>query len=439
MDKNQILEILNDWNFWKKDIGTGIERKNYLALSQRFLQPNVILALMGVRRSGKSYIMRQIAQSLIEKGVQKEEILMVNFEDRRLPELSLELLDQIYETYLEFLAPKNKPYIFLDEIQKMPRWEKWARTIQELGQAKIIISGSSAKLLSGELATVLTGRHLDLCVFPLDFREFLYFKNKEIKDALDILTQKIELKSRYREYSEYGGFPEVILSAEKKQLLLTYYDDIITKDIEQRYNLRKSDKLRSLARFYLTNISNSITFNSLKKSLGLAADTIEKFTSYLEEANLIFFIRRFSYKVKEQETAARKVYAIDSGLANALGFRFSENTGHIAENIVALELRRKQRHNQLWEIYYWQNIRQEEVDFVIKERTKVTQLIQVCSHPEEILTKNREIRTLLKAMEEFGLNEGLVITEDYETEEKFKEKKIKYLPLWKWLLGNSGE
>ena len=157
----------------------------------------------------------------------------------------------------------------------MPNWERWVRTMQELGKAKIIVSGSSSKLLAGELASVLTGRHLDIFVFPLSLAEFLYFKGLEIKDELDMVSKKIEIKRAFNEYFEFGGFPEVILSEEKKSLLLTYFDDILTKDIEKRYKLRKGEKLRALARFYLTYISSLITFNSLTKSLGTTTNTIE--------------------------------------------------------------------------------------------------------------------------------------------------------------------
>ncbi len=434
MDKTKILELLEEWNFWKKEIEPGVKRETYLNLSSRFLRPNVVLALVGVRRSGKSYLMRQLARNLVEKGCRKEEILFINFEDRRLTEYSLELMDLLYETYVEFLHPKDKPVLFLDEIHKVLGWERWVRTMHELGKAKIIISGSSAKLLSGELATLLTGRHLDVMVFPLSFREFLGFKKVEIKDQLDLVSKRIEVRSNFQEYFEWGGFPEVVLNQEKKPLLLTYIDDVITKDIEQRYEIRRSEKLRSLAIFYLTNISNPVTFNALKKFLELSADTIEKFSSYMEEVNLIFFLKRFSYKVKEQEKSPRKVYAIDVGLANAFGFKFSENKGLIFENLVALELKRKQTLNPLLEVYYWKNLQQEEVDFIVKEGLEVKQLIQVCVDLSKIKTKERELRSLCKALDEFRLEQGLVITEDYEAEEELKGKKIRFIPLWKWLL-----
>ena len=435
MRKEELLEILQDWNFWRKELDTGKERRRYLEKCLRFLKTRVIVAVVGVRRAGKSYIMRQAIKKLIENGIKRKNILMVNFEDRRFIEFYPKLLDEIYETYLEFLKPGKKPFIFLDEVHNVPKWERWVRTMQELGKAKIVVSGSSAKLLAGELATLLTGRHLDIVVFPLGFKEFLYFKNLEIKDELDLAAKKIEIKRLFREYLEFGGFPEVVLSEEKKQLLLTYFDDIITKDIERRYNLREREKLRALARFYLTNISSPITFNSLSKFLNTTTNTTEKFSSYLEEANILFFVKRFSFKVKEQEKSPRKVYAIDVGLANAVGFKFSANLGRIAENIVAIELKRKMLDSNA-EIYYWKNPQHQEVDFAVKQGLKVKQLIQVCWNINEYKTKEREVKSLLKASKKLKCKNLLVITWDYEGEEKMGRKKIKFTPLWKWLLAS---
>jgi len=433
MDKKEIIEILQEWNFWKKELDAGKERELYLEKCLRFLKVNVVVSIIGIRRSGKSYIMRQTIKKLIEKGTESKNILMVNFEDRRFTEFYPKFLDEIYETYIEFLKPDKEQFIFLDEIHNVPKWEKWVRTMHELGKGKIIISGSSSNLLTGELASILTGRHLDVFIFPLSFREFIYFKSIKIEDKLDLIAKKIEIKRALSQYIEFGGFPEVVLSNEKKQLLLTYFDDILTKDIEKRYKLKETEKLRALARFYLTNISNTITFNSIKQFLDTTTNTIQKFSSYLEEVNMLFFVKRFSFKVKEQEKAARKLYAADVGLANAVGFKFSSNLGRIAENLVAIELRRKERLGNM-EIYYWQDIQKREVDFIVKKEQKIRQLIQVCWNINEYKTKEREIKALLKASKELKCKNLLVITEDKEEEEKIDSKTLKYIPLWKWLL-----
>ncbi len=434
MNKETILEILYDWNFWQKELDVGKERSSYLQRYKQHQGTNIITALVGVRRSGKSYLMRQIIKKLISQGERKENIMMVNFEDQRFPEFYPELLEEVYQTYCQYLQPTKPPTIFLDEIHNVPQWERWVRTMHELGKAKIVVSGSSSKLLAGELATVLTGRHLDIVVFPLSFQEFLQFNGLNITNLLERIGKKAEIQRLWSEYGEWGGFPEVVGSLQKKELLLTYFDDIITKDIEKRYMLKKSEKLRSLARFYLTNFSNPITFNSLTSMLDTTVPTIEKYSSYLEEANLIFFIKRFSYKVREQEKSPRKVYGIDIGLAKAVGFKLTDNFGNLAENIVAVELRRRALEHKDWEIYYWKSLRQEEVDFLIKEGIGYKQLIQVCWNLEHEKTKKREIAALLKASEELRCPDLLIITENKEEQEVVENKTVTYLPLWKWLL-----
>jgi len=434
MDKNEILRILEDWNFWKKDLDTGIKRDFYLSKLKKMLSTEEILIITGARRTGKSFIMRQMAKELIKKGITKSQILIVNFEDPRFAELDTKLLQQIYETYLEFLNPKGISYIFLDEVQEVKEWEKWVRMMHELKKAKIIVSGSNAKLLSKELATLLTGRHLDINIFPLSFKEFLKFNGLEIKDKLDLVSERIRIKSLLREYLEFGSFPEIVLTKEKEEILLAYFDDILNKDLIKRYRVRKPEKLKGLIKFYLSNISSLTTFSSTEKFLEISGDTIEKFSNYFEAVYLTFFLKRFSFKVKEQEKSPRKVYAIDTGLANIVGFRFSENIGKLAENLVFLELKRRKIIDPHLEFYYWKDARHREVDFVIKEKLRVKQLIQVCWSLSSEKTKKREIEPLLKTMEEFRLSKGLVITADYEKEEIIKDKNIEFIPLWKWLL-----
>jgi hypothetical protein len=434
MDKFEILTILEDWNFWKKELNTGVIRNLYLEKLKKNITTDQIITITGARRSGKSFIMRQLAKNLADEGIDKKQILMVNFEDPRFTQLDTKLLQKIYETYLESLNPAGIPYIFLDEIQEVTNWEKWVRMMHELGKAKIIISGSNAKLLSKELSTLLTGRHIDITIFPLSFREFLFFNNIELKEELDIINKKIEINRLLKEYFEFGSFPEVVLNAQKEEILLSYFDDIINKDLVKRYRIRKPEKLKNLIMFYLSNISSQISFNALKNHLLISTSTVENFSNYLEIVYLTFFLKRFSFKIKEQEKSPRKVYAIDSGLSNMVGFRFSQNIGKIAENLVFLELLRKKAENPKIELYYWKNQRHQEVDFVIKEGLRIKNLIQVSWDINKLNTKKREINSLLKALEEIKLKEGTIITEDYEGEEYIKGKKIKYLPLWKWLL-----
>lgn len=434
MNKNDIMAVLQDWNMWQKNFPAGFERGEYLSKLMKFLRSNQVVTVMGPRRAGKSFIMRQAAAGLISSGVTPNDILIVNFEDPRLVDLDVQLLDRIYQTYREFLAPRGKPYIFLDEVQEIAGWEKWVRMMHELSKAKIVVSGSNANLLSRELGTVLTGRHLDLNILPLSFREYLTFNNVVLRNSLDILERSVEIRGLLRKYLESGAFPEVVLSDLKKETLLNYFEDIINKDLLRRFRIRKAEGLKALVKFYLSNPSAHVTFTSLAKSLRISQESVEKFSGYLEQAYAISFLKRFSFKVKEQEKSPRKVYAVDTGLCNAVGFRFNENSGKLAENVVFLELKRRQASSPEFEIFYWKNDQHREVDFVIKEGLKVNGLIQVCWDTGVLKTREREIKSLLKALAAFKLNKALVITDDEESEEKAKDAIIKFVPLWKWLL-----
>ena len=434
MNKNEIIQILHDWNFWEHPVETGFERSHYLSQLKNFLTTPQVIAITGPRRSGKSFLMRRMAQTLLTQGIPKNHILMVNLEDPRFTQLNTKLLDQIYSVYLEFLAPQGQSYLFLDEIQEIDQWEKWVRYLNELKKAKVVISGSNAKLLSRELGTLLTGRHLDLTIFPLSFKEYLQFNGLPFSSWPILREEQIAIQGHLRRYIEFGGFPEVVLSEPKKEILLGYFDDIVNKDLLKRFKIRKSEKLKSLVKYYLSNMATLSTFNSMEKFLQISADTVEKFSNYLEQVYLIFFLKRFSFKVKEQEKSPRKVYSIDTGLSNMLGFRFSENRGKMLENIVFLELKRRLLADSSLQLYYWKDLKHREVDFVIKQGPAVKTLIQVCLRLDDLMTKDREIKSLLKGMEELQPAEALVITEDFESQETIEGKQIQFVPLGKWLL-----
>ncbi len=429
MDNEKIIEILSNWNFWKRDYDVGLYRESYLDKLERFVETEQVVAITGVRRSGKSTLMKQFIKRQIKSSKNRKSFLYVNFEEPKFVDLlSLEFLQQIYDAYIEIIKPEDTPYILLDEIQNLPKWERFVRALHEKKEAHIIISGSTSKLLSKELGSLLTGRWVELKLHPLDFLEFLQFKQLKMRTKLDILSQKIKIKQLLREYLEFGGFPLVVLKEEKEEILKRYFDDIIGKDVAERHKIRKLNKLKSLVKYYLTNFSSPISYRRIAKFIGLSLDSVERFSGYMADIYLIFFVPKFSYSLKEQEVNPRIIYSIDSGLINVVSFRFSDNIGKLYENIVFLSLIQNGK-----EIYYYKN--KSECDFVVKEGQKVTQAIQVSYQIKG--NKEREIRGLLEAMEAFKLRTGLIITEDKEGEEKIKNRKIKYVPLWKWLLNSS--
>ena len=438
MTKHEIIQILDDWNFWNRDQKTGVSRPIYISRLESLFSSNQVITITGPRRAGKSFVMRQMAKQLINKGHNPKDIMHVNLEDPRFTESGVLFLEKIFETYREYISPQNTPILFLDEIQEIEGFEKWVRMMHELSKAKIIISGSNARILSRELGTLLTGRHLDMEVFPLSFREFLSFNNIALTDKMDLIGKESEIKGALRKYIEYGSFPEVALSEQKKEILLSYFEDVITKDLLRRFNIKKTQDLRAIAKHYLSNISALSTFKSIERSLDMSITSVKSYTGYLEQAYLLFPLKRFSFKVKEQEKSPRKIYAIDTGLCNAVGFRFSENDGRLAENVVFVALKRKQNLNPDMELFYWKDVHHREVDFVIKDGLKVTNLIQVCWNVQDEKTKNRELRSLRKAMEELNVTNATVITGETEGEERLHDNTVKLVPLWKWLLAEEG-
>lgn len=432
MDKNEILKVLLDWNYWGNFTDTSIERETYLKKLRSFLKIKEIIVVKGARRTGKSTIIAQFVNKDILKKANSKDILIVNFEDPRLRDLNLELLNKIYEVYLEEILPAKEHYVILDEVQEIEGWEKFARFLSEAKKVQVFITGSSSKLLSEEYATLLSGRHIDLTMYPLSFKEFLEFKNITYTTETEKLKLRHEIKNSLKQYVEFGGFPKVVLidENEKRFVLESYFRDILIKDVQRRFKVREVDKLEELAKYYLTNISTSQSFYKMKNIVKLSLDSLERFSNYFSIANLFFFVSKFSFSKKEQILNPKKIYSIDVGLRNIVSFRFSDDYGRLMENLVMIELKRRE-----YEIFYWRSPSQKEIDFVIKQDREVKQLIQVCFRIDNDNTRKREIAPFLEAAEYTKCNDFLVITDDYEAEEKIEENKVKFMPLWKWLLG----
>lgn len=390
------------------------------------LSSDLIKVIIGPRRAGKSFF----AIHFLAK-----DFGYVNFDDERLVET---------KNYDEIIAALNSLYnnpkiVLFDEIQNLPRWELFVNRLQRQNM-NLFITGSSSKMLSKELATHLTGRHFLIHIFPFSFSEYL----EAIKQESGRELMEVEVKEKLSDYIKFGGYPEpLIKKIDYKDYLSTLFNSIVYKDIVKRYNIRASKEIDDLAFYLLSNISSEYSFNSLAKITNIkSVHTIQKYLNYLDEAFLFFSLGRFSYKVKEQISSNKKIYCFDNGFIYSKAFTASQNIGKLFENVVAHELKKKEMNNEV-SVYYWKNPQQEEVDFVIKQGIKVTQLIQVCYDVEHEKTKNREIRALLKASEEFKCNDLMIITRDYESEEEREwygaKGRVKFMPLYKWLGENNIE
>ncbi|HEY0087447.1 MAG TPA: DUF4143 domain-containing protein, partial [Candidatus Lokiarchaeia archaeon] len=263
--------------------------------------------------------------------------------------------------------------------------------------------------------------------------EFLIFKNINIKDKKDIvLNQRIIARYLY-EYMDTGSFPEIVLTG-NSELVKNYFYDILQKDIVMRYNIREKEILERIAVYALSNSSKIISLESLKKTFGISFALASSYIDYLKNSFLIFELFQFSYSLKKQQKALKKIYTIDSGLANAVSFRFSKDSGRILENIVFLHLKMAGK-----EIYYYKTKNNLEVDFIVKKETEEKELIQVSWSLIDKKTREREIKSLLIAMNELSILKGLILTDDEEENIKIEQKTIIVKPVYKWLLENKIE
>lgn len=405
-----------------------------------FTEIDHIVDIVGVRRAGKTFLMLMVAQQL-EKEYGKESILYINFENKVLRPLDELLLDEMMNYILE--KDFKKVFLFLDEIQNIDNWERWARSVYDTykGKVKIVVSGSTSKIIREDIGKILTGRHVSIKVFPLSFAEFLSFKGMNIEaDDIDYSIKSIaKIKALLKEYLAHGAFPEISMVDNpnlKKELLESYYDDIIYKDIVEKFAIKEKAVLESFIQFLFSNISGYFSYKRGKEyleSFGISTSTrtLLRYTSILEEVFLFFFVPILSYKSRDQLKYPRKIYAIDIGLRDIA--ESTEDIGRKAENLVFLELRRREKNA---EINYWKSEKQEEVDFVVRQGQKIRQLIQVCWDSSKKETKEREIKALTNAADILACKNLLVITSDYEATETTPKHEIKYVPLWKWLLKN---
>lgn len=416
-------ELVKIIDFWQKNARSGELHKREI-IEKMNLKGKEIVDIIGPRRSGKSSVLKLIIRKLEQGG----NFLYINFEDPFfIANNKPEIIEEMISVFREYFNP-NLKYIFLDEIQAITQWEKAVRKLRDAEELKIFITGSSSKLLSGEMSTLLTGRHLSYRVFPLSFKEFCSFRGIKIENKKDAIIQERRLLKSFNEYARIGGFPEVALGG-GQELLKSYFLDILQKDVLKRHEIRDRGALEKMAVFLLSSSAKIISLESLKKGFGLSFSAVSSYIAYLKDAFLVFELPRFFYSFKKQSRALKKIYSIDTGLAGAVSFRFSEDKGRMLENIVFLALADGEN-----EIYYYKNSDNSEVDFLIKEKNKIKELIQVAWSLKDPATRKREIRALLSAMGDLGLKEGRILT--YNEEEIIKEngKIILVQPAYKRLL-----
>lgn len=393
------------------------------------------ISIIGPRRSGKTYLMFQLIKNLLS-NTERTRALYVNFEDERIMHANVSdltnLLDTFYEIYPQF--KKVKVWLFFDEIQNIENWEKFIRRILDNENAQIFVSGSSSKLLAKEIATSLRGRSLTFTLLPFSFREFLTYEKIKLEKYMSSF-QISKIKNACRNYLEWGGYPEAVIYKENRNKILNEILEVtLYRDIIERYGIRNVKLLRLLLKSLLTSkeFSAHKFYNFLKsQGIKISKNSLYNYLEYLSDAFLIFPVRKFSFSYKETEQSIPKIYFVDNGLLKVSG---AEDEGKLLENIVFIELlRRSSYYKKNQQIYYFK-ANNKEVDFVIKEGSKINQLIQVSYDVEDYNTKERELKSLIKASKELKCNSLVVVTWDYDAEEKLSGKAIKFIPFWKWIL-----
>lgn len=397
-----------------------------------------VFVIYGLRRAGKTYYLYQLIQQFLEQGYSQKEVFYINFEDERLEGIKAKDLSKIVELYYKF-NPKTKiPLFFFDEIQEVEGWEKFARRLFEKTRAKIFLTGSSSKLLSQEIATTLRGRTLSYQLFPYSFKEFLRARHIIVRK---VLTEKEagKIKKALEEYILYGGYPEIVdfPIREKLKTLKEYLDLIIYRDLVERFDIKKLSNLKLLLHGLIESFAKEFSLRKYYNFLKSQGRRVGKNTLYfyfdaLQEINFFFVIKKYARTLRAIEGSMPKVYLTDVGPLALFG---KEDFGRRIENLVAIELLREKEYKDiLIESFYYKSPERKEVDFIIKKRRKVKELIQVCYEIDNYNVKEREINSLLKAAKDLKCNRLLVITMDFEGEETIKTKKIAFIPLWKWLL-----
>ncbi len=379
-----------------------------------------IRIITGIRRCGKSTLMDKIRHS------NPENHFFINFDDNRLTGFTAEDFERMYESFYE-LYDTEKTWYF-DEIQSIEGWEMFIRRLHNQGH-KVYITGSNAGILSAELGTKLTGRYLQSELFPFSFSEYIHFKGV-FPGENDVYSSEkaIVLQKLFREYLISGGFPEFLITG-NVEYLNNLYENVIYRDVITRYSIRNSKTLIELIHFLICNVAKETSYNSLKNIFGISnAITVKEYIGYFEDSYLLFSINKFDFSLKKQIANPKKIYSIDTGLANSVSFQFSENVGRQLENIVFLHLRRSTT-----EIYYHKG--NFECDFIVTQNKKVVQAFQVCQSLENDLVRNREMAGLIEAMSSYQLTEGLILTEDEEETITHIQGTVRLLPVWKWLLG----
>lgn len=401
---------------------------NTIITRQYLLEENVNYCFVGIRRTGKSYLMYQQIKQLESKGVPLSQIVYVNFEDERLLETKVTDLNTILEIGLEMSGSANKPYLFLDEIQNINGWEKFVRRIADM-KYRINITGSNSKMLSSEIASTLGGRFIIMNVYPYSFTEYLTANHRE-KNYLDVIStqDRADVLSLYNEYVTFGAFPELVDIKNKRAFLSSIYQTIYLGDIITRNKISNDFAIKLILKKIAESVTKPLSFSRLTnilKSTGMAIgkQTVINYVGYMTDSYLLFTPQNYAAKLVDKETSP-KYYFMDTGL---LGLMLLDSKSAQLENLVAIELIRRYG---VENVFFFEN--NVEIDFYIPSESLAIQVsLQVL---DDIDTKERETRAFAKLNNFIPDSKCIIITNSEETNLEYDGIDIEVIPIWKWLL-----
>ena len=421
VDREVLKQIIMDQRKYRSP--KNFYRRTMTETIQRFANDPNIIILSGIRRSGKSTIQRMLQLELLKPNDHSD--YYFNFDDERLVQFYVNDFQMLLEVLIELFG--DQPSFYFDEIQNIKGWERFIRRLYEQGK-KIYITGSNANLLSKELGTHLTGRYIQLEVYPLSFFEIVRHQYPDALSKKALSTTEVGIILRhFSNYLKNGGIPEYV-EFEKTEYLKNLLEGILYRDIIVRYKIQDEKALRETVYYFASNIGKEFSYTTLAKTVGVSSPhTIANYCDYLEQCYLCFFICRYSHSLQKQIQSNKKCYMIDSALIRITGFRISEDRGRLLENMVFLQLKMQSK-----EIYFHKE--KKECDFVVREGNRITQAIQVTTSLSDPGVKNREIEGLMEAIESYQLQEGLILTENEHDTIKINGFRILVIPIWKWLL-----
>jgi uncharacterized protein len=414
MTSIELKEIVIDQNNFKKQ--TRVIDREICEQYSNFHNNPFIVIITGIRRCGKSTLLKQL--------IAENQGYYLNFDDDRLINFNVDDFQKLLEIFQELYGEKQ--YFYLDEIQNIKGWELFARRLRDL-EKKVYITGSNATMLSKELGSRLTGRYIQLTLYPFSFREFLSYKDyPQLVENENYSTEiKSTLKAAFNQYFVIGGFPEYLLT-ENKDYLQTLYNNIIYRDVLSRYNITSDKTVKELMYHIASNITKDLSYNSIKNTLKIGSSTtIKDYIGFIENSYLIIQIPKFNFSTKSQIYANKKIYMVDTALAINNGFRISKDYGRLLENIVCTQLKRNNE-----ELFYFRD--KYECDFIALKNNNF-KAIQVCYDFNEF-NREREIKGLEEAMTFINIPVGEIITLDQEESFSHNNKQINIIPAYKWLL-----